>query len=259
MFDADGKKDLVVRDVFLSVARCPNVPLCLESDAAHPCRSIVQYQLERFGVRSYDDFQLPEPWVGRIDNAPILFVSSNPSIGEDDHACGATDDETVWESHHLAFGGGRRTYILDGTKTVRPDGTAIKSVRYWGSVRARARELIIDRPVQPGTDYALTEIVHCKSEREYGVAEAADTCAATHMERVMAIASARIVIAMGAFARRWFTRAGSPVTPISDIVLGGRPRTVVFLPHPSSFGGGKTIEENVGKHALQSLRALVTS
>jgi hypothetical protein len=38
-------------------------------------------------------------------------------------------------------------------------------------VRQRAIELL-QRDVRPGVDYALTEIVHCKSKSENGVAEA---------------------------------------------------------------------------------------
>lgn len=113
-----------VRDVFVSVSRCPNVRLCIETTTPHPCREIVEYQQRERGSTRYDSFQLPEPWVGQIDRAPILFVSSNPSIGDDDHANGSTPDELIWQSHHFAHGGGDRKYILDGIRTITPDGLA---------------------------------------------------------------------------------------------------------------------------------------
>ena len=72
---------------------------------------------------------------------------------------GSAGDEQIWESHHLAFGGGKRAYILNGTETTKPDGTPGHVVNYWRSIRARARELIPERPVKPGRDYAITEIV----------------------------------------------------------------------------------------------------
>jgi Uracil DNA glycosylase superfamily len=219
------------RRVFDFVSRCENVRFCLETSEPHPCRKIVEYQVRECGVRIYDEFQLPEPWVGEIDLAPILLVASNPSIGEDEHACAVTDDE-VWESHHLAHGGGRRPYIVDGIYTTRPDGRANKRVRYWMGARARATELIPDRPVIPGRDYAMTEIVHCKSPKEYGAAEAEATCADRHMERIMAVSAARVVIAVGAFAWRWFLKRGGdpPPSPLAQ-VIGGRPRLLVFTPH----------------------------
>jgi len=217
---------------------------------------IVDYQVQARGVRSYDDYQVPEPWVGEIDVAPILFVASNPSIGDDDHASGVTPDEELWESHHLAHGGGRRQYILDGIRTVRPDGTPIKAVRYWSGALARARELIPDRPVAPGRDYALTEIVHCKSPREIGVREAAKTCAERHMENVMSVAAARVIISVGAFAQRWFLGAGVPIpdAPL-ERVLGGKPRLIAFTPHFSpNRGGPQQLLKRYSQNHLEVLR-----
>ena len=43
------------------------------SHVSIPCREIVSVQT---GVV----FQLPEPWSGQIDIAPLLFISSNPSL-----------------------------------------------------------------------------------------------------------------------------------------------------------------------------------
>jgi hypothetical protein len=241
---------------FVKIARCSNVALCLQGDddTSRPCRKIVQSQ----GVDSTELFQAPEPWVGEIDVAPILFVASNPSIGDDDHACGSASDDQIWESHHLAFGGGKRTYIIDGIKTTKPDGTPGHTVRYWCAIRARARELITGRPVIPGTDYAITEIVHCKSMREEGVADAADECARKHFDAVMAVSVARVVIALGAFAWRKFL--GNAVVPPESPVrrtYGGRERTLVFLPHPSSFIGPKSIAKRYPTDIV-SLRLLIT-
>ena len=55
-----------------------------------------------------------------------MFISSNPSIGKDDHSCGGTSDDTIWESHHLAFGGRSRPYIIDGVWTTDEEGEKLK-------------------------------------------------------------------------------------------------------------------------------------
>ena len=47
------------------------------------CREIIETQR----ARGLDRFQLPEPWSGHIEQARVLFISSNPSIGE-----GSIDD-----------------------------------------------------------------------------------------------------------------------------------------------------------------------
>jgi len=246
-------------EVFRSVARCSNVQICLETPHPHPCRTIVEYQRRERGVESYADFQVPEPWVGEIDVAPILFVASNPSIGDDDHASGATPDEEIWESHHLAHGGGQRRYILDGIRTMSSDGTPVKAVRYWSGALARARELVPDRAVVPGRDYALTEIVHCKSPHEIGVADAADTCADRHMENVMSVAAARVIVAVGAFAHRWFLGTGVPIPPLPvERELGGHTRLIVFTAHFSpSRGGPQSLLKRYAAEHIERLRAAI--
>jgi len=239
------------RDVFRSVARCPNVALCLETDSLHPCRDIVQFQ----GVTSGEDFQVPEPWIGQIDIAPILFVASNPSIGKDDHSKGRATDDAIWDAHQFAFGGGSRQYIVGGTKTTSADGAVLKNVAYWSSVRARARELIPEREVVPGADYALTEIVHCKTTREFGVGAAAQTCAKMHLERVLSVAAACLVVVLGVVARRALLPDLIRSNGIVDKVVGGRQRTVVALPHPNERGSLKSFHGNYGPSDIADLRA----
>jgi len=225
------------REVFLSVARCANVARCLESDAPHPCREIVRYQIRTRGVEGYGEFQVPEPWVGEITVAPILFVSSNPSIGEDRHAIGSSSDDALWDSHHHAFGGGTRPYIIGGIRSTTPEGARLKKVAYWVAVRSRARELIAD--AVPGRDYALTEVVHCKSRNEFGVADAATECARRHLGRVLALSPAPVVIVVGKTAREFFLGAEAAKPPrIQRRDLGGRPRLMAYVPLPASWQPG---------------------
>ena len=56
-------------------------------------------------------------------------------------------------------------------------------------------------------------------------------------------------------------RHGFPSLPgppyVGRAELGGRPRTVVYIAHPSSWGGGpKTIRELYGPQTLAQLRAI---
>jgi hypothetical protein len=133
-------------DTFLSVARCPNVRICLESDVFHPCREIVESQRSG-GVQTYPDFQIPEPWVRELDHARILFISSNPSIGDDNHAVGSLTDEVLWESHHLAFGCGSRPHILDGINTTTAIGQRFNFTRPLGVQISRAVSRRLSREV----------------------------------------------------------------------------------------------------------------
>jgi uracil-DNA glycosylase len=241
-----------VQQAFFSIARCKNIPDCF-ADASHPCAAIVRSQ----NAADIASFQLPEPWVGEIDVAPILFVASNPSIGEDEHSTGSAGDEDVWESHHLAFGGGKRNYIDDGIHTTRADGSIIKPVRYWASVRARARELIPNRPVVPGRDYAMTEVVHCKSKNEVGVLTAVESCVNLHLESVMSVSAAVIVVAMGVFAQRWVLGSKLTTSHMSERVLGGKTRLVVSMPHPNARSRPKTFANNLTSDEMEHLTRAV--
>jgi uracil-DNA glycosylase len=238
-----------VRDVFDSIARCPNVNACYSSDRPNPCKAIVDYQRTEWHAETYSSFQLPEPWMGQIDRAKLLFIASNPSIGDDKHSIGSSSADTVWEAHQLAFGGGKRTYIIDGVKTTKPDGSVGHKVHYWSAIRARAHELLPD--AVPGTDYAITELVHCKSKGEIGVARALDECRSRHFERVFSVAAARVVIALGSFASKCLLEESGSIPPDPvEQVLGGAPRLLLFLPHPSSFIGPKTLRGRYSSEAL---------
>jgi hypothetical protein len=57
------------------ITRCPVAEHCRAGEHL-ACSAIVNSQ----DATGPGDFQVPEPWSGHISRAPILFVSSNPSI-----------------------------------------------------------------------------------------------------------------------------------------------------------------------------------
>lgn len=123
-------------ELLLGIAHCPNVRRCLEQPgSSHPCAKVVGAQ-----ARFEGEHVLPEPWSGDLETAPILFVSSNPSIagGELAPRIGWSDEEIV-DFYRLRFGGGSREWIKDGVRNLRQDGTYRKhAVRFWASVKGRA-------------------------------------------------------------------------------------------------------------------------
>jgi hypothetical protein len=230
-----------VGQAFFSVLRCPNVRQCIETPRReHPCQEIVNYQLSLTGAQTYDEFQLPEPWCGQIDIAPILFISSNPSIGDDQRALGNCLDEDAFDSHHYVFGGGNRTYTADGVYTLDTAGLrSRRPVTYWSRARDRAQELIPDREVVWGSDYALTEIVRCKSKHEEGVLAALEECTARHFDRTMSVAAARVILAIGKARNLVRTRFAIPDDEmLAERIIAGRSRLIAFLPHPSGWEPG---------------------
>ena len=60
------------------------------------------------------------------------------------------------------------------------------------------------RTVEMGIDYAMTEVVHCKSESEIGVNRCKTLCAETWMDRIITLSSAKVLMLFGSIAKEWF-------------------------------------------------------
>ena len=228
-------------ELLLAIVRCPEIEQA-RADCRHPCAGIVRSQ-------TADKFQPPEPWRGRIDTAPILFLSSNPSIDENDRFdAGSGTDAEIIRYYQRSF---------DGDGPIGEKG--YNGVPFWRGVRARAAE-ILGRDAAPGVDFALTELVHCKSRGEQGVARAHLTCAGRWRDRVLAVSAASVVVLLGRQARdhcasHWGLDKGRRVH--FGVAMPGRERAVVILPHPNARGKRK-IADLVGADDRARLRALVS-
>lgn len=64
-------------DLLLEIARCSNIRVCLNGGKVSACTDIVGIQGELLSRH-----QVPEPWTGHLEKAPILFLSSNPFLSQ---------------------------------------------------------------------------------------------------------------------------------------------------------------------------------
>jgi hypothetical protein len=251
------------RSLLLRIARCPLILSARQG--GQPCSEIVACQQVAEPAR-----QVPEAWAGNLRKARVLFLSSNPSIsepgpGQPDDAvepfptAGSTDAEIV------EFIGRRFDQTVRPAPWVRDDRPLLRNGRYWPtptrfwvSIRARARELLGDG-ADPARNYVMTEVVHCKSRGEAGVAAAAGTCARQYLDDIVRLSAAPVIVVVGKKAHAALT-ALLPELPSPPYVisaeLGGRARSLVYITHPSSWGGPKTIEKQYGLDALVQLRAI---
>lgn len=223
--------DQQAQSVLLDIARCPNVSECLQGTGSdHPCRRIVMTQ----GSRTIDQHQIPEPWSGRLAEAPLLFLGSNPSIDE-------SESYPRWSSlkeQLISYFNERfENSIQDGRKARREDGVYGKSVQTWTEVRGRAMELYETENVIPGIHYALSEVVHCKSRKNLGVAEAINECTSRYLDRVLSCSPAKIIVALGrhsagAMVKQYGVDSARRVQ--GPVRVAGRDRFVVFLAQPGS-------------------------
>jgi hypothetical protein len=246
-----------VDDLLLEIARCPIVEHCkADRQSKHPCAEIVWSQPQE----SLAAQQVPMPWSGHLEQAPILFLSSNPSIDlREDHACWHWSDDEISDFFTNRFGGGRKEWIRDGRYRPLVDGAYSKRpVPFWSAVRRRAAELM-DVPVadiQPGIHYSISAVVHCKSQSEEGVKEAFKTCVARYLYRVVAQSAARIIVGLGthaAHAVRQTFNSPQGLNVYGPIPVGEHERIFAFLPHPSAFMP-KTFAARITPEELGRLR-----
>jgi len=233
-------------DLLKKIACCDSMKYCLASgDESHPCHEVVHVQK----TNSFEQFSLPEPWSGELDTAKLLFVSSNPSIGEvpptspaEVYPNGTWSEDDIADYFNGRFGSREKMYIVNGTKSLWSDGSYGGAIRFWSSVKARARELFQGH-VEPGVDYALTEVVHCKSKKEIGVNSAKSHCADLYMRDIFRLSGASVVVVLGSQAKNSISSlvpAGSEVSSSGRIVgpieFFGKRRIIIYSPHPNARG-----------------------
>lgn len=245
------------KSLLLSIARCPNVAVCKEgSRARHPCREVVSVQ-ESVPLREH---QLPEPWNGDLESAPILFVSSNPGISLEEHyPTTSWTDEAIHDFFLHRFGGGKTVWMKDGVHWLKKDGTRVKRAVMFNAQAKSAARLLLERPPVPGVDYVFTEIVHCKSEAERGVAEAISECGERYLPRILAASGARAIVVYGGQAQSFMASAFAAPSRTGlhgPISLGNRERWLINLPHPNARMV-RRIDKVLGAAALARARAVV--
>ncbi len=240
--------------LLMDIARCPIVEAVFRGlpAAEHCCSAIIRSQR----VDELDMFHVPEPWSGRLDTAPILFLSSNPSINRDEqYPTWAWSDTGIDDFFVNRFGGGEKEWVKNQLRPLHTNGEHPYSVRFWAAIRQRAAELL-GPEVRPGVDYVTAEVVHCKSAGEEGVWAALDFCADRYLKRLVAESAARVVVALGVPAAYACRRVFSLPT---DLLLAGpqkigeRERLFAFLPHPNARRA-RTFLSCLGPDVTEQLR-----
>jgi len=251
------------RLLLLRIARCELISEARRG--GRPCSEIVACQKV-----AEPDRQVPEAWAGNLRDARVLFLSSNPSISEPGpgHPADAVEPfptASSADAEIVEFIGRRFDQTVLPAPWVRDDRSLLRNGRYWPrptrfwvSIRARARELLGDA-ADPARNYVMTEVVHCKSRHEAGVAAAASTCAQRYLADILRLSAAPVIVVVGKKAHAALTAwlPGLPAPPyVIGAEVGGRARTLVYLNHPSSWDGPKTIRELHGPEMLAQLQSI---
>ena len=211
---------LTARELVLKVSNCFEIPLALQGQS-HPCREVVLEQ--NSFIANESERQRPEPWVGNLETGKVLFISSNPSISLDpglereDFPNFQTKPEIAsnfflerfkpdLDQVHATFKHPTEpnflTRSLDGkyrSGTKNPK----KPQSTWANTHRRAVE-ILGTNCHPHFDYAITEIVHCKSKDAAGVANASRRCINNWMNQILELSTAKTIILFGSKVRDHF-------------------------------------------------------
>lgn len=266
-------------------------------DRKHPCFRVVEQQT--LLIASETERQRPEPWIGTISRARLLFVSSNPSISEEpgklreDFPTNSMEqDESAeffinrfnpkLEKVHATFGHKVEPDFLTRSK----DGeyrsgmkNPKESQKTWLKTHDRAMELL-GTSAHPHEDYALTEIIHCKSKNGKGVvAKASSLCICKWMTDIFALSPARVVVVFGQKVRDQFAKPflGAPKDfgldknyedlsqlqrSMRDIIwtdFGGVSKIVLFNWHPMAYKNDSTkiLKEVYGDKVVTWLASVI--
>lgn len=179
--------------------------------------------------------QTPEPWSGYLQQAQIMFISSNPSIDFDEHFpnIGWSDDD-IFEFFEERFTNG---------KLVKSTGKKA-SVRYWNSlikytnwINKALNNKYFSKPIVQGNDgdvsalnpYVVsTEIVHCKSKNQIGVTQKCiEVCFKKYMPEIIDEFRGDLIVIVGGVAKKY-------ISSIKTLIVKKNPKvTLIKVPHPS--------------------------
>jgi len=218
------------------ITTCENIKKTFNGNCDCDCENIIKSQK----CSEYKDFQLPEPWNGDLENCKILFISSNPSFNSEEYyPLGDWDKSKVSDFFINRFNKNedKNIWVKDELRPQLKDGDYSKKknwVRFWAAVRSIARVILDTRSTNAGKDYALTEIVHCKSKDEEGVQEAMKTCADKYLDRIIKITKAKIIICLGEKASNVVKNRYRIETTEKFFENSTMDKVFLFLPHPNA-------------------------
>ena len=230
-------------DLLKRISRCRNIDICIDgNNKDHPCSNIILSQ----GVSKQADFYVPEPWSGRIETAPILFIGDGTTIdAEEKYPTSACPDYFIKDFFNNRFGGGIKNWVKDGLYPLCIDDTYKKKWnRLWSACANRSFELLEAVSINPGYDFAVSETSRCRSFKRLDRNKAVTECSSLYLKQIIDASGASIVVGMGGNARECICRLYYIKTEeltCGPIYSGGRERYFAFLPHynskgPRSFG-----------------------
>lgn len=213
-----GERSTLARRTALAlrIAACPH----FERGGDGDCETVIAAQRLDHALR-----RRPEPWTGKLDRVPILFVTSNPN----------TEPGKVPKQSEVPTSE-RLLDFYEGYFSRHPE--SIDTVPTWKRMRVWAGQLLRAHP-NADSNFALTDAVHCASRQQAGVPEAVKRCATLYLQPIVEASVARLVICCGSAAVSGFNSATAGRVALKQGMswgpaeLWGAQRIVAAFPHPA--------------------------
>lgn len=183
----------------------------------------------------------PEPWVGHLEDARLLFIGPNPGSNKvpetppPGFAHFGANYATIQRVTADAFDPGPPPRFLDASRWEEATGR-VRKLRHYQFVYSWARELI-DQPV-PGQDYALTELARCGSASTADLTQSAvNKCSDLYLDKVLRLSPAVVLVMLGQLVQQTMRQRYG----LSSALVEGpkqierRARYLVSMPHPTYF------------------------
>lgn len=243
-----------------SITNCPNIKAIYKGED-NCCSKIVRLQKDN-GV-NFEAFKGPEPWNGKLNKAKILIISSNPGIADNELI--PTRD---WcRKKKIDFYQNRFSSKENWVNELRAkliNGFYSNKISNWTQTKKRM-DYLFGNGTKIGEDYALLELVHCKSKKEYGVQSSIEECTKRFFDKIIKITPAKVLIIIGDHAINYicnryhidedFNGYGLYQTALSIEKIY---RLLIFLPHTNYYGRRKA-EYFVNANETQRIRNFLTS
>jgi hypothetical protein len=216
------------------ITTCENIKKTLNGNFDSDCKNCEKI-IKSQKCDNIENFQLPEPWNGDLENCKILFISSNPSFNQDENYPLGDWDKSVVSDFFINRFTSKKKWVKNELYTLQSNDVYSENwVRFWAAVRSIARVILDTRSTTAGKDYALTEIVHCKSKDEEGVQDAMETCADKYLDRIIKITKAKIIICLGGKAADAVKLRYQIETTGIFFESSVMDKVFLFLPHPNA-------------------------
>ena len=246
-------------DLLQNIVHCENVHLSLSNPhIKHPCA----HNLNVYGCVSNEDFSVPEPWSGDIENAIILFICASPIHNQNEvYPKYSWSDYIISDFFNNRFGGGLRQWVRNHLHPLLEDGNHTKEwSRYWAEVRKRTKELLLKKDIIGGKDYAIYPLVHCKIEEKHMNQEIITECINKFFLQMLNISNAKIVVCLGkdtgAMVRN-ILQIPHDINPYGPHEIGKCKRYILCAQHPYARRVPHSLKKLLSPQALEEMHSFL--